>query len=336
MDSVLTYLSTSTMIFSLIIIILSYLSLYRPFKVGNNKPREPPMVAGAWPILGHLPLFHGSRSQPLHITLAAMADKYGPVFTVKLGSKKIVVLSNSEMAKECFTKNDAVASSRPNLVSFERLGYNGAMIGFTPYSPYWRELRKFSNLELLSNRRIELLSHVRVSEVRASTKELLNLWSTQKDESGYVLVDIKQWFAELTFNMVLRMVAGKRFFGAMDSESEEKANKFLKTMREMMRLMGLFTVGDAIPSLRLLDLGGHEKAMKKTAEELDLILSGWLDEHRQKIGLLDEKDSGEEREHDFIDVMLSVFSDTKIDAFDADTIYKATILVCLYVIEFVA
>ncbi|XLS94337.1 hypothetical protein HN51_070345 [Arachis hypogaea] len=259
MDQIPTYPNTTSItgitILSLVITILFYLLMYRPFKAGN-KHREPPMVAGAWPILGHLPLFHGSRSQPLHITLGAMADKYGPLFTVKLGSKKIVVLSNSEMAKECFTKNDAIVASRPNLVSFENLGYNGAMIGFTPYGPYWRELRKFSTLELLSNRRIELLSHVRVSEVRASTKDLLSLWSTQKNESGYVLVDVKQWFAELTFNMVLRIVAGKTFFGAVDSESEDKASKCLKTIREMMRLMGLFTVGDAIPSLRWLDLGG--------------------------------------------------------------------------------
>ncbi|XLR66540.1 hypothetical protein S83_017212 [Arachis hypogaea] len=328
MDPILTYPNTTSItgitILSLVITILFYLLMYRPFKAGN-KHREPPMVAGAWPILGHLPLFHGSRSQPLHITLGAMADKYGPLFTVKLGSKKIVVLSNSAMAKECFTKNDAIVASRPNLVSFENLGYNGAMIGFTPYGPYWRELRKFSNLELLSNRRIELLSHVRVSEVRASTKDLLSLWSTQKNESGYVLVDVKQWFAELTFNMVLRMVAGKTFFGAVDSESEDKASKCLKTIREMMRLMGMFTVGDAIPSLRWLDLGGHEKAMKETAKQLDEILSGWLDEHRKNMDFLDEKGSSEEP-RDFIDVMLSVFSHTHIREFDADTIYKATIL----------
>ncbi|KAL4316412.1 hypothetical protein AHAS_Ahas15G0282500 [Arachis hypogaea] len=325
MDSVLTYLNTTTSIgiLSLVITILIYLLLVRPFQVGdnndNNKHKEPPMVSGAWPIIGHLPLLHGAK--PLHITLGSMADKYGPLFTIKIGSRRVVVLSNSEMAKECFTKNDVVSSSRPILVSSENLGYKRAMFAFAPYGSYWRELRKIVTLELLSNRRIELLSHVRVSEVQASTKELLNIWSTQKNESGYVLVDIKKWFAELTFNIVLRMIAGKRFFGAMNSESEDKANECLKSLRESLRLLGLFTVGDAIPSLRWLDLGGHEKAMKKTYMELDRFMIEWLDEHRQK-----KMNSDASNERDFIDVMISVLSDAKIHAFDADTVTKATTL----------
>ena len=99
---------------------------------------------------------------------------------------------------------------------------------------------------------------------------------------------MKQWFAQLTFNMVLRMIAGRRYFGAMDVGNEEKAKRCLKTLREFMRLLAVFTVADAVPSLRWLDLGGHEKAMKETAKELDKILSEWLEEHRQKRGL-DEK-----------------------------------------------
>ncbi|KAL1318076.1 cytochrome P450 82A3 [Arachis hypogaea] len=282
--------------------------------------KEPPLVAGALPILGHLLLFHGS--QPLHITLGAMADKYGPLFTIKLGSTKIVVLSNSEMAKECFTKNDKAASSRPKLIAIENLSYNQAMFGFASYDLYWREMRKIVTSELLSNRRMELLRDVRVSEVQASTKELLGVWSTKKDESGYVLVDIKQWFAELTFNMVLRMIAGKRFFGVMKSESEEKAQRCVKCVKDLLRLFGVITVGDAIPSLRWLDIGGHEKAMKEIAKELDKILTEWLDEHLQMMDL-GKKDANEQ---DFIDVLLSVVSDAKIDTFDADTIIKATIL----------
>ncbi|MED6146346.1 hypothetical protein PIB30_033649 [Stylosanthes scabra] len=274
------------------------------------------MVAGAWPIVGHLPLLHASK--PLHLTLGAMADKYGPLFTIKIGSKKVLVLSNSEMAKECFTKNDIVSSSRPNLVSSQHLGYKRALFALAPYGSYWRELRKIATLELLSNRRIELQSHVRVSEVEASTKELLNLWSTQKNEAGYVLLDLKQWISELIFNMVSRMIIGKRFFGAMDSENEKKAIEYLKSIREFLRLLGIFTLGDAIPSLRWLDLGGHEKAMKKTAMELDKFLTEWLNEHHQK------KTTNEER--DFIDVMISVLSDAKIHQFDADTITKATTL----------
>ncbi|MED6194486.1 hypothetical protein PIB30_029006 [Stylosanthes scabra] len=329
--SILTnYLNTITIIGILFVVTtIIYVLFFRSFKVGhhhNKHNKEPPTVDGAWPILGHLPLLHGSTSsQPLHKALGAIADEYGPLFTMKLGSRKVVVLSNSEMAKECFTKNDFFVSSRPNLVSFENVGYNGAMFGFAPYGSYWRELRKVVNLELLSNQRIEQLSHVRVSELQASMKELHSVWSTQKNESGYVLVDIKQWFRELIFNIVLRMIIGKRLFGTMDLESEVKAKKCLKVITEFLDVMEEFTVGDAIPSLRWLDLGGREKAMKEVAKELDKIMNEWLDEHRKKMDYEDGKEASS-YEQDFIDVMLSILSHGKIDAFDADTVNKATAL----------
>ncbi|XP_061352569.1 cytochrome P450 82A3-like [Gastrolobium bilobum] len=319
MDSLLNYLNTTALAVLLSIIFL-LLCLYHHSKVAHN--REAPTVAGAWPILGHLPLLNSSKTP--HRTLGALADKYGPLFTIKLGAKPALVLSNWEMAKECFTTNDIAVSSRPKLVAGECMSYNQAFIGWSPYGPYWRELRKIVTSEFLSNRRIKLLSHIRVSEVQTSIKELLSVWSSStKNESNYVLLELKQWFSELTFNMVLRMVVGKRYFGATDVANNDKAERFLKNIWEFMRLMGTFTVADGVPSLRWLDIGGYEKAMKETAKEMDKTLSEWLEEHRQK-RVLGEKIVGD---RDFMDVMLSVLDDTQnIEGFDADTIFKASTL----------
>ncbi|QHO43567.1 hypothetical protein HN873_016966 [Arachis hypogaea] len=320
MDSILNYLKTTEITGILCLIILLYI-LLRPFKPGGNL-KEPPMAAGAWPILGHLPLLRGS--QPLHKTLGAMADKYGPLFTIKLGGTETIVVSNWEIAKECFTTNDMAVSSRPKTIAMENLTYNFAAFGLGPYGPYWRELRKIVTLELLSNRRIELLGDVRVSEVQASVNELYSLWSRKKNNDGYVLVEMKEWFSRLTFNTVLRMIAGKRYFGGATADAvpaaggEEKAKKCLKLIKDFMHLLGLFTVGDAIPTLRWMDFGGHERAMKKTAKELDSVLSEWLEEHKINFG----KKASSER--DFMDVMISILGESKIHGFDADTIIKAT------------
>ncbi|KAJ1390457.1 Cytochrome P450 [Sesbania bispinosa] len=316
MDLVLNTYTTSIATLSLIFCV--YIFLFRPSKAGHG--REAPLVAGAWPIIGHLPLLRGSQKP--HRTLGAMADKYGPIFTIKLGATPTLVLSNWEMAKECFTTNDMVVSSRPKLVATEHLAYNGAMFSFAPYGPYWRQVRKIVITEFLSNRRIELLSHTRVSELQTSIKELYSVWLNKKNDSGYVLVELKQWFSQLTFNMILRMIAGKRYFGTMDVANEKEAERFLKGLNKFLCLLGVFTVGDAVPSLRWLDLGGHEKAMKETAKELDNVVSEWLEEHRQK------RASSESNDQDFIDVMLSVLEAKKIDGFefDADTIHKSTTL----------
>ncbi|KAL1344129.1 cytochrome P450 CYP82D47 [Arachis hypogaea] len=307
-----------------LILVVPLFFLLRSSKVGRRRGgKEPPLAAGAWPIIGHLWLF--TRSQPPQITLGAMADKYGAIFRIKIGSQRAVVINNWKTAKECFTTNDIALSSRPRVVAVEHLTYNQAIVSFAPYGHYWREMRRIANQELLSTRRIELSRHLRVSELEASIKALYKLWAEKHNNnndndassSGYVAVEMKKWFGELMLSMVLRVVAGKRYFGGSD---EEEAQRFLKTMREFMRQLGLVVVGDAVPWLRWLDLGGHEKAMKKTAKEMDAIMVEWLEEHRRKRANSDQ-DGGDQ---DFMDVMLSILDGTQLAGFDSDTVIKAT------------
>nr|prf cytochrome P450 monooxygenase [Pisum sativum] len=333
---VLNYLNTTTIAFISLISLLFF--LFRFSKVSHTK--EPPIISGSWPLLGSIPLMRNTQTP--HKTLGALVDKYGPIFTIKLGATNALVLSNWELAKECFTKNDIVVSSRPKPVAVELMSYNQAFIGWAPYGEYWRQLRKIVTLEILSNRRIELLSHIRVSEVQTSIKELVNVWSNQissqygllddtkssstNDEpstTDYVVPELKKWFAQLTLNMVLRMVVGKRCFGDVDVENKEEAKRFLENIRDFMRLIGTFTVGDGVPFLKWLDLGGHEKEMKKCAKKFDVMLNEWLEEHREKKGLGSEDKVVPER--DFMDRMLLVLKDKPIEGFDVDTIIKAHI-----------
>ncbi|KAK4557216.1 hypothetical protein RGQ29_007114 [Quercus rubra] len=316
MDFLPPSLNSATIAGLLAIVLFSYYLLKRS-RVGLAKTA--PIPAGAWPVIGHLPLL-GATQTP-HITLGAMADKYGPLFTIKLGLHPALVLSSWEMAKECFTTNDLAVSSRPKLVAIKHLCYNYAAFGFAPHGPYWRELRKITTLELLSNRRLEMLSHVRVSEVENDIKDLYKLWIKKKNGSGLILVELKQWFGDMNLNVILRMIAGKRYFGTSDGVNEEQARRCQKALGDFIHLLGLFMVSDAIPFLGWLDLGGHEKAMKKTAKELDGILGEWLEEHKRKRASSENK--GEE---DFMDIMLSILDGAELEGYDADTINKATCL----------
>lgn len=283
------------------------------------------MVAGAWPILGHLPLLSKSEAKATHHFFGTMANKYGPIFTIKFGSAKAIIINNHEIAKECYTANDIIVSYRPNLVALEHMTYNHAMLGFAPYGSYWREMRKIVTVGFLSNHRIDLLSNVRVSEVVTSVKELYNCWKSGKDQNRYLLVELKKWFHELAFNTALRMVAGKRYFGESDVD-EIQAQRCLNALREYMRLISVFTVADAVPFLRWFDFGGHEKAMKENFKELDCVVMEWLEEHKRKRALGEEVKGDE----DFMDVMLSTIDGTTIHGFDSDTTTKATSMVCSY------
>lgn len=318
MGSVLSCLNYTLVVGLVSLVLFSFFLLQIP--KAKQGSRKPPLVAGSWPIIGHL--WQLSRSQMPHLTLSTMADKYGPIFTIKLGSQRAVVINNWKIARECFTTNDLSVSSRPRLIATQKLTYDQAMFAFSPHSPYWREMRKIATLELLSNRRIELLSHVRVSEVETSIKELFKLWAERKDPLGRAQVDLGKMFGKLTLNAILRMVVGKRCSGGGVTCGEEVSKRCLKAMRDFFRLLGLFVVGDAVPCLRWLDFGGHERDMEETAKELDVILGEWLEEHREKRG------SGVAvGDQDFMDVMLSVLEGTDFAGYDADTIHKATALV---------
>ncbi|XP_043694448.1 demethylepipodophyllotoxin synthase-like [Telopea speciosissima] len=300
----------------------------------TSNRRVAPEAAGAWPIIGHLHLL-GGGSIP-HITLGAMADKYGPAFTVRLGVHRVLVVSSCEVAKECFTTFDSALSTRPKAIAIKLMCYNYALFGFSHYGPYWRELRKIAIQELLSNRRLEMLKHVRSSEIEISIKELYQKWMADEDKDPHpinseinvsALMDMKKWFGDLMLYIILRTVVGKRYSGVDTSYDMEEKVKCQEAMREIFHLMGLSVISDAIPFLEGLDLQGYERAMKRMAKNIDSILEGWLEEHRQKrLSFASRDDKAKGGEQDFMDVMISIMEDSKLDDYDEHTVIKSTCL----------
>ncbi|XP_057959393.1 cytochrome P450 82A3-like [Malania oleifera] len=321
MNPILQFQSPLTLISSfLALFICIYFIKSKSRTACETRKRCAPQAAGAWPVIGHLHLLGGR--QLLHETLGAMADKYGPIFTLRLGSHEGLVLSSWEMAKECFINHDKVFSTRPSIAASELLCYNNAMFGFAPYGSYWREMRKIAMIELLSNRRIDMLKHTRALELTTSLRELHD----QVCVGDKVLVDMKLWFRNLTHNLAVRMVGGKRYFEASSTaarEGEGEALRFQEVMRNFFYLFGVFVVSDSIPYLGWVDFKGYKKAMKRTAKELDGLVEGWLEEHKQKRLLGGDQSKGEQ---DFMDVMLHILEGANISDFDADTVIKATCL----------
>lgn len=277
-----------------------------------------PEAGGAWPIIGHMHLFGGRKLT--YKVLGAMADKYGPFFTIKIGSHKTLVVSSWEAARECLTVHGKNFSDKPTTQASRLLGYNNAMFGFAPYGPHSREMRKIVTVQLLSNQRLETFKHLRSSEVKTSINELHKICTSSK-QSGLVM-DMKQWFKDLTHSVNLRMVAGRRFYGDGGKEMQLHGQQLV---RDFFYLFGVSMLSDAIPFLGY--FGGYEKAMKRTAKELDNMVEKWLDEHKQR-RLLHGK--GKE-DQDFMDVMLRIVDSIDVSEYDADTICKATCLVCLFI-----
>ncbi|KAK4797281.1 hypothetical protein SAY86_029607 [Trapa natans] len=292
---------------------------------GIHDKKIAPEAGGAWPLLGYLHLLNGPK--PAHLVLAEMADKYGPIFTIRLGLRRAIVVSTSEAAKDCLTTNDQAFATRPSTVCSEVMAYNYAMVGFSPYGPYWRHVRKVAVVELLSNHRIDLLRHVRESEVLASVRALYEQYYRRSGtESVPLVADMKRWFGDITMNVVFRMIAGRRF----TDEVEGDAEKGKQALKVFLDHIGMFVVSDGLPFLRWLDLGGYERAMKRTAVEADRVVQRWLEEHkrrRRKINIEDAQGATSYEQQDFMDVMLSILKDDQgIESYDADTVIKTSCL----------
>ncbi|XP_039140263.1 cytochrome P450 CYP82D47-like [Dioscorea cayenensis subsp. rotundata] len=283
-------------------------------KLLRIKSKEPPQPSGALPVIGHLHLLRSSK--PLYQVLGDMADKHGPAFILRLGSRRTLVISGWELAKECFTINDKALAARPTNAASKHMGYNSAMFGFAPYGSYWRSIRKIATTELLSNARLDMLKHVILAEIDTCIKELHKLCS---DNNNNNRVDMKKWFGDLNFNIMLQMVAGKRFFGSGGVSDE--AWRFRKAVNVFFNLLFVSVPSDMFPWLEWMDLGGYVKAMKAAAKEMDSVMVKLVEEHKER------RASGVTTGHtDFMDVMLSIIEDDHDlqHYFDKETLIKAT------------
>ncbi|KAB1220497.1 Cytochrome P450 82C4 [Morella rubra] len=307
----------ATIFFASFLLLLLLIWMVRRIQKPTDRRSLPPQADGAWPVIGHLHLLGG---EPIQIILGKIADKCGPIFTLRLGVHRTLVVSSPEMAKECLGTNDKAFANRPIGLAAEHMAYDSAVFVFSPYNSYLRQMRKIATHSFLSNHRLETLKNLRESEVNASIKEIHKLWI----KNDKVLVEMNRWFGFISLNVILTIVVGKRFpWAATKDEMSEGADQYRKAFRDFFQLIGTATVSDALPYLRWLDVGGHERAMKKTAKRLDDVVDRWLQEHKHRTLISDEAKGPE----DFMDVMLSMVRDYEdTSKYDADTVTKATCL----------
>ncbi|KAB2036115.1 hypothetical protein ES319_D04G201100v1 [Gossypium barbadense] len=299
--------------FTIIITILGIIILVNGNKQQQRRPPEP---VGALPFIGHLHLL--GKSQLLHRKFEDMADEHGPAFVIRLGVHQALVVSNWEIAKECFTTNDKVFPTRPKSLAVKYMGYDHKMLGFAPYGPYWRSMRKLATVELLSSRRLELLKHVHDTEISSFIKEL---YEQSVKNGGSAVLEMNERIGDLATNIIVRMIAGKRYCGIKESCSEE-SRRWQKALGDFFYLTGLFLVSDAIPFLSCLDVViGTIGKIKRTAKELDFVLGNWVNQHRER-----RLNKGIEGDQDFVDVMLSIMDENNVPTQEVDVTIKATCL----------
>ncbi|KAJ8762617.1 hypothetical protein K2173_008056 [Erythroxylum novogranatense] len=251
----------------LLLILVFKLVLQKHGKRTNNLPPSPPSL----PILGHLHLVN----QPMYRSLGDLCTKYGDVLLLRFGTRKVLVVSSPSVVEECFTKNDIIFSNRPRLIAGEHLHYNYRAIGFSSYGDHWRNLRRVTSMELFSAPRLNKFSKIWEEEIQLLLKQLF-----QESVDKEMRVNLSSLFMELTFNVMLRMIAGKRYYGK--GVVDDEAKEFRDLIREYMEVHGSVTLNDFFPVLQWVDFQGIERRMIRVMKKVDAFVQHLVNEQRKK------------------------------------------------------
>ncbi|KAG6493681.1 cytochrome P450 81Q32-like [Zingiber officinale] len=244
--------------------------------VGNKKLLLPPTVPGGLPFLGHLHLC----KKPMHLSLANLAALHGPVLLLRFGSRPALLVSSSVAADECLTTNDLIFANRPKLPSGKYLSYHNSTLGSSSYGPHWRNLRRLATLELLSPHRLRTSLTARADEARAMARHLFQACAEVDKASK---VELRPILFQFSMNLVMREIAGKRYYGEDKAGTvSAEAKRFQAVVEERLALGGASNIGDFVPLLRWLDLKGMKRRMMRFHTNRDELLQELVDEVRNK------------------------------------------------------
>ncbi|XP_013614490.1 PREDICTED: cytochrome P450 81F1-like [Brassica oleracea var. oleracea] len=249
---------------ALLVIAYKFIFSYRTQRF--NLPPSPPH---SLPIIGH----HRLIKPPVHRLFHGLAKTHGPIFYLRLGTRRAVVISSSALARECFTgHNDVVVSNRPRFLTSKYIAYNYTTIATTPYGDHWRNLRKICSLEIVSSKRLANFLHIRKEEIHRMLTRLSRDALISKE------VEVESLFYDLTFNNIVRMVTGKIYYGE-DASDKAEADTFKKLIAYITSTSGARHPGEYLPFLKIFGRS-FEKKVKAVGEAMDAILQRLLDECR--------------------------------------------------------
>ncbi|NXF32816.1 CP2K1 protein, partial [Nyctibius bracteatus] len=221
-----------------LVLILTFLSILKMGRFWNNHQRKNlPPGPRALPIIGNLHLFDLKRPYRTYLQLSKV---YGPVFSVQMGLRKIVVISGYETVKEALVNQADAFAERPKIPIFEDLTRGNGIV--FAHGENWKVMRRFTLTTLrdfgMGKRAIE----DRIVE------EYEYLADTIGSQEGKPF-DASKIINAAVANIIVSILLGKRF-----DYKDSRFVRLLHLTNESMRLAGkpLVTMYNIFPHLGFL------------------------------------------------------------------------------------
>ncbi|XP_051123366.1 cytochrome P450 736A117-like [Andrographis paniculata] len=244
-------------------------------------PPSPPKL----PIIGNL----HQIGDMIHRSLAKLSDKHGPLMSLQLGNKPVVVISSAEVAREATKNHDISFSDKPTLIATNKLFYGSKGLIFSPHGDQWRKLRSIFVNNLLHKKMIKSFKTFRDEETESLLQSLDEMSATSTP------VNLTAMFKSMANDMICKSAFGKKY------RKGEEGAKIMGIIDDMVQLLVTFTAGEYIPWLSWTNrCNGFLAAIDRVSKTKDELLDTRIQEYI-------ESSSGGSKGNSFADILLSIY-----------------------------
>ncbi|XP_038197304.2 cytochrome P450 2K6-like [Arvicola amphibius] len=254
----------SSAILVLLALILIFILNVKVFMAKASKLQPP--GPKPWPIIGNLHILNLKRP---YQTMLELSKKYGPIYTIHMGPKKVVVLSGYETVKDALINYGNQFGERSRVPIFERL-FDGKGIVFS-HGENWKTMRRFS---LTTLRNFGMGKQIIEGTIIEECQHLVQNFESHKGKP----FEIKRVLNASVANVIVSVLFGKRF-----DYQDPQFLRLLTLIGENVKLLGSprIVLFNMFPVLGFL-LRSHKKIERNRDELFSFIRMTFL-EHRHNL-----------------------------------------------------